>query len=179
MPYEWRTRSGLAKSRALAAIPLPLMLILVVIGVAGWHAMRFESASAETVNQSGAPAAASTTQTPADPETPTPQTEISGLRQQVADLDDQVQHQTLVSMAKSDQVQTLESELMKAQEQLIAAGADRDDAVRQSREMLTRLKAKATELETVCKALDAALGSTPQRRASEAAVLACQKAGSK
>jgi len=179
MPKEWRARSGLARSRAFAAIPLPLMLILAVIVFAGWHAMRFVSASTGPASQSEAPAEAATTQAPAEAESAISQTEISGLRQQVADLDDEVQQQTLTSMAKSDQIQALQTELMKAQKQVIAAGAGRDDAARQASEMQQRLNANAAELQTVCKALGAAMESSPHRRALESAFAACQNAGPK
>jgi hypothetical protein len=107
MPYEWRTPTGLIRSRVFNAIPVPLILALIVFFfLAGWRATTYDSvvAGAETLP---APETVAPPSPPPILETQT-QSEISGLRQEVADLDMQVKHQTLVSMA-NDKVQTLQS----------------------------------------------------------------------
>ncbi len=170
MPYEWRTRPGLSRSRAFTAIPTPLILILLILFFAGWRATSYESASAGAANLP-APESVAPRIAPAPP-ADSSQSEISGLRQEVADLDSQVQQQTLVSMAANDKVQTLQTELVDAQKKILAANTDRDDAIRKTRELREGLQQNGRDLDVVCKALRTEMAE-PRRHAPAAALAAC------
>ncbi len=176
MPYEWRTRPGLARSRAFNAIPLPLTLALIIFFIAGWRATSYDSVRAGTTS----PSAPSTV---APPITPSPQidtsSEISGLRQEVADLDTVAQQQTLISMADNDKIQSLQSELTQAQKKSLAATDERDDALREIKEMREGIQSDARRLGAVCSALRAAIDSAPQHRAPAAALALCHAAAPK
>jgi hypothetical protein len=171
MPYEWRTRTDLIRSRVFNAIPVPLILALIVFFfLAGWRATTYDSAAAgaealptsETVAPPGPPPSLETQA----------QSEISGLRLEVADLDTQVKHQTLVSMAANDKVQTLQSELMDAQKKILAASTDRDEAIRKISELQAGLQEKTKDLSVVCRALRPGIAE-PRGRAPAAALAVC------
>jgi chromosome segregation ATPase len=100
------------------------------------------------------------------------QSEISGLRQEVADLDAQVKHQTLVSMAANDKVQTLQSELMDAQKKILAASTDRDEAIRKISELQAGLQESTKDLNAVCRALRSGIAEL-RGRAPAAALALC------
>lgn len=177
MPYEWRTRPGLGRSRAFNAIPIPLTLALIIFFIAGWRATSYDSVRAGTT---GPPAPS----TVAPPSTPSPQidtstSEISGLRQEVADLDTVAQQETLISMAETDKIQSLQSELTQAQKKSLAVTAERDDALREIKEMREGIQSDARRLGAVCSALRAAIDSAPQHRAPAAALALCHAAAPK
>ncbi|MGC1684231.1 MAG: hypothetical protein WA734_01300 [Candidatus Acidiferrales bacterium] len=150
---------------------MPLILALIVLFfLAGWRATTYDSATAgaETL-----PSPA----TVAPPNPPSPvidasQSEISGLRQEVADLDTQVKHQTLVSMAANDKVQTLQSELMDAQKKILAASTDREDAVRKISDLRTELQENVKDLNEVCRVLRGGNGE-PRGHVPAGALAAC------
>jgi septal ring factor EnvC (AmiA/AmiB activator) len=151
-------------------------LALLVFFIAGWRAMIYESASA------GAPGPPATASAPrpssSDQEIEASPSEISGLRQEVADLDSQVQQQTLISMAANDKVQSLQSELVQAQKKILIANTDRDEAVRKTSELQAGLQQNGRDLDVVCKALRAEMAEPP-RRAPAAALAACGAAAPK
>jgi hypothetical protein len=177
MPYEWRTRTGLVRSRVFNAIPVPLILALMVLfSLAGWRATTYDNATAGAENLPS-PATVAPPNPPST-EVEASQSEILGLRQEVADLDTQVKHQMLVSMAANDKVQTLQSELMDAQKKILAASTDREDAVRKISDLRTELQENVKDLSAVCRALRGGNGE-PRGRAPAGALAACQATAQK
>jgi len=171
MPYKWKLRRGLNRSRVLSALPTPLIVASLLVSVLAWVIMSSDSTIL------GAPT--TTTEAAAPQEAPLMRTvekspgEVTGLRQEVSDLGVAVQQQTLVSMAASDEIQSLQSQLVTAQKKFLAANTERDAAVSQAAELRAELQRNAHHLEAVCEALRSAPGIPQTHRDAMAVLSAC------
>ena len=173
MPYKWKSRRGLGRSRIYAALPVPLILVAVVIGAAGWRVTRGESTTFGAPRPAVPAAVASAPENPSPQEMDNSRSEISGLRQEVADLGVQVQQQTMMSMAANDELQSLQGQIATAQKKILAANAERDAAVGQASELRQELQRNARHLDDVCEALRTTPGIPPERRGKIAVLSVC------
>jgi len=154
-----------------------MIVVLLILCVLVLGLTRSDSTSAGTV----APEVAMAPLPPdlSHPELEKSRTEVSGLRQEVADLGSQVRQQTMFSMAADDQVQGLRTQIAAAQKKILAADAERGAALGQVAELREELRRNEHHLAAVCEALSSAPSIPPERRAAMVVLSACPVAGAK
>ena len=175
MPYKWKLRRGLGRSRILAVLPIPLILAAILMGAAGWKVTRGESTTIGASRPAALTDAAAAVENSSDQarDIDNSRSEISGLRQEVSDLGVQAQQLTLISMAANDELQSLQGQLVSTQKKILAANVERDAAVSQAGELRQELQRNAQHLDAVCEALRTTPGIAPEHRGKMAALSAC------
>jgi septal ring factor EnvC (AmiA/AmiB activator) len=131
MHYGWRRRSDIPRRPYWAALIMPLIAVAVILLGVTWEVTRAD------IEDPGPESIASLSQAAAqEPDNSTEgllaasRTEAANLRQELAEVNLQLQQSNAALIAANEKVQTLQGELAAATQKLAEAKTDRDEALR-------------------------------------------------